>query len=283
MRGSPSSKQTLCATGGLALLVLAILIYSIGGLGNTDEGIAIANVIEPLDIQSHVDDVNQSAGEPETITSSDERAVAAIDLEIEPESSGESEGGEARFANYEEEMALYLNSFVGDLPDLIGWTDYLASLAVKAELDLESVYSDEKGTHGVLILPGSELTMDVSILDSGYSLKVESKVQIHTGETVKFHSILAGPVKGGNVETLHGIVQFYPSGQDIFNDNPMGYIYETKDGESSFRPMTAVYNNDRFSINLEGKDKSKQVAIGNLTQPYALMLRLQELALFVDD
>ena len=280
---APSSKIFLWLGGGAAVLIVALNSYSAVGLGSPDAIGDGTGILEPAQSLGPRPTSSQTADNPgsELDREDDERAALVVESEFGQEREGET-GGLVR--DYEREMALYLNSFAGDHPDLLGWTDYLSRLAIEAELDLESIYSDDDGTHGVLVLPGSDLSIEVSYQDKGYSLALEAQVQIDSVGPITFNAAMALPVKEGNLENLFGTVQFYPdSSQSTFKENPMGYLYEMEDGETSFRAMQGIFEDGRFSIVVESKQNSQQSELGDLTVPYTLMLRLQELSSFSND
>ena len=282
-KAAPTSKLLLWLGGGAVILVITLRSYSSVALENSDTNQAEAEHLELADFPSR-DNAPSQAGEGHESSlgwSEDDRAPLGLEPELEPVGGGKES---APVREYEREMALYLNSFASDQPDLLGWTEYLSRLAIDAELDLESIHSDEKGTHGVLLLPGSDLSIEVSHLDSGYTLAIKAQVEVHAAGTVGFQSTMALPVDDRNLAMLYGTVQFFPnSSQAVFEENPMGFVYEMEDGGSSFRPMQAKFDDGSFSVMIESKNNAQQSQLGDLSVPYTLMLRLQELSSFSND
>lgn len=179
---------------------------------------------------------------------------------------------------YDGEMAALLSTFVGEEPDLLGWTDYFARLASEAELDPTTLRSSDDQVGGTLRVPGTDIAMDFTLDEGTYTIAMKRRTDLTTVGPIAFRSSLSGSFEGDDLGAAYGSVQVYPSSEQRFYEtHPIGYLYEMRDGSTSFCPLTAEFEGGHFAVSVPAREDYSEFTYGNLQLPYELLLRLRAL------
>jgi len=139
-----------------------------------------------------------------------------------------------------------LRSFLGEEPDLLGWTGHLSDLAAVAELDVASLEDRGGKLRGTFVIPGSEMRIAFRVERDGYTLESNYRLDDPAhDDPLAYHLSVALQTEDGVTSAGHGVVQFLPQdGQTFFEDGPVGYLYDLGARDSSFRALHGEVRDD---------------------------------------
>lgn len=185
---------------------------------------------------------------------------------------------------YAPRIASYLETFLTEEPDILGWNAFFGELAMSAKLEEGSVDTGTSGeTRGKVSIPGADLRVTFESAPGSYKVIMEGNLSPpgFAGTDLDFRAQLGGELADGGISKAHGAVQFLP--RDDYAENALdqrivGYVYEVDDNRTLLRPMRARMQRGIYQLNLPAEDANKLLAYGDLKPAYDWYFRLQHIA-----
>jgi hypothetical protein len=154
------------------------------------------------------------------------------------ESSGERAALGDGDAALRREVGLALETFISDDPDVVGWAILWERIADQSVLVEDSLDRVGDVLRGEFLVPAIGASIDFSIAPDGYSLNLEGRAPTHSLGSIRFQSAIAFVGGREELSAVHGSVQLRPEAGHTFQDEgPVGYIFSSRDGDSSVQPL----------------------------------------------
>lgn len=182
--------------------------------------------------------------------------------------------------SYGREAGLYLDSFISEEPDIVGWTTVWQRLASEAVLVEDSVIERGGTVFGEFRIENEGVTVDFEIGSDGYLLKWNDEATSFAHGAVDFSSSITFAVPdGGQLGEMHGAVQLRPrEGQGFHREGPVGHLFYTSESSSNARPLTPTFNDDgTYGLTISPYDEDNASDVGNPDAAFDWYLKLKDI------
>jgi len=197
-------------------------------------------------------------------------------LALAPVADPVEEAGAPAVSSCDRRISLYLSSFLTAEPDIVGWNLFLGELASVAELDIASLQADPDGRPmGEFALPGSAARIGFEAGRTGNRLVLEGESLPDGSRKCPFRAEMGWRLEDGEINSVYGMVQFFPGGEPFDEKGLSGYTYDTEDGKTSYRPMQTILNEGQAELRVPPRSTALTVADGSMQPAFTWRRKLE--------